>query len=328
MITFLALSPSVDVTYLVDSFVEGSMVRPAGVFRVAGGKALNAARSATTIGAPVGAVAVLGGATGSFIRGGLDGISLDVVSAAANTRTCVSVASKSSGLLTEIYEHPAAVSAEELSAVESALSARLAERSGWFAISGGVPASVPLGFLPTLVDLAHSAGHLVAIDSHGPALADALVSRPDLVKVNRSEAAEVLGLPDETDAFELAARVREISGGRVVITDGVRGSFAVAGSDGDRDCRYRAIWSGEFGAYPVGSGDSYLGGLLAALDDADRFARGSSAELPECSNAGFASALALAAGCATANALVPGAGRFAASDARAIAADVAVTRSA
>jgi 1-phosphofructokinase family hexose kinase len=304
VITAVALSPSVDVTYLVDEFTEGGTARPTAVVRVAGGKALNAARAAATIGAPVRAVAILGGASGEFIHSALGraGVPVEVVRAAAETRTCVSVASAASGLLTEIYEHASAITPAELGEFHRVL-ARGTD-AGWWLVSGGMPASVEIGELARLVELAHSLGHPVAIDSHGPALAAALVARPDLVKVNRAEAAEVLGATPDAAAFTLASRLHEITGGSVVVTDGGNGSFAV-----DGDTRWRATWSGRLGRYPVGSGDSYLGGLLAGLDRGDS----------------FDAALRLAAGAATANALVPGAAVFAAGDAAAIGAEVVVS---
>ncbi|MHC5794568.1 1-phosphofructokinase family hexose kinase [Lacisediminihabitans sp. FW035] len=303
MISFVSLSPSVDVTYLVDEFFEGGTFRPTGVFRAAGGKALNAARAARVVGASVRAVAVLGGSAGEFIRRDLAsaGVPLDAVEAVAETRTCVSIASAASGLLSELYEHPSAVSSGELSTLRSLLGMPAA--AGWWAISGGMPPTVAVDELAGLVRLGHSLGQTVAIDSHGAALAAALDARPDLVKVNRREAAELLGLDTATEVFDLALRIRSETGGRVVITDGAEGSVAVDGSS-----RWRATWTGAIGRFPVGSGDSYLGGLLAGLDRGDPFDE----------------ALRLAAGAATANALVPGAGVFAAGDATRIAGEVVV----
>ena len=319
MISFIALSPSVDVTYLVDELVEGGTFRPTAVFRVAGGKALNAARAAQVVGASVRAVAILGGSGGEFIRQDLAaaGVPVEVVAASAETRSCMSIASAASGLLTELYEHPSAVSAAELESLHHILG-RYAE-AGWWAISGGMPASVPVDELASLVRLGHSLGQKVAIDSSGAPLAAALDARPDLVKVNRREGAEVLGVPLQTDVFDLALRIRDATGGRVVITDGANGSvgvdsvgvdsITVAGASSvDRGSRWRATWTGTPGRYPVGSGDSYLGGLLAGLDRGDS----------------FHAALRLAAGAATANALVPGAGVFATEDAVSIAAQVVI----
>ena len=89
------------------------------------------------------------------------------------------------------------------------------------------------------------------------------------------------------------------TGGMVVLTDGVAGAV---GCDGSRVLRARG--PGVRGAYPVGSGDAFLGGLVAALD------RG----------ADLADGLRLGMACGTANALVPGPGRLDRATAYALAA--------
>jgi fructose-1-phosphate kinase PfkB-like protein len=154
-----------------------------------------------------------------------------------------------------------------------------------------VPADVELDAVARSLVRARERGARIAIDTHGDALA-AIVEgvRPELVKVNRHEAAAYLGLPAETDLLELAAGVRRRSGGDVVLTDGAAGSVALT-RDGEA---WRAGRGSTFGAYPVGSGDCYLGGLLSALDAGESIDR----------------ALALAAACAGANAATPGAALF------------------
>jgi sugar/nucleoside kinase (ribokinase family) len=77
--------------------------------------------------------------------------------------------------------------------------------------------------------------------------------------------------------------------GAAAITHGTDG-MELATPDGEV---LRAV-PPRLGAYPVGSGDSALGGFLAALD----------------SGAGWPEALARAAEAAAANAQVPGAGRL------------------
>ena len=79
------------------------------------------------------------------------------------------------------------------------------------------------------------------------------------------------------------------TGGMVVLTDGVDGAV---GCDGSRTLR--AGGPGVRGAYPVGSGDAFLGGLVAALDQGADLAEG----------------LVLGVACGTANALLPGPGRL------------------
>lgn len=324
MITVVALSPSVDVTYVVDELVLGEVHRPVSVRREAGGKALNAARAAARLGARVDAVAVLGGLTGDFVVRGLAdaGVGLSRVDSAHETRTCVSIGSVGgpSGAtrddrmsdspaiapsMTEVYEYAAPLSEDEWRRVLGATRELVAEGPGWLAVSGSVPGGLPDDSLAQLVAAGADAGVLVAIDSHGPALGPAVDAGPALVKVNRAEAAALLGRGGGDDALELAEGIRGRSRGIVVVTDGVRGSVA---TDGDR--RWRLSRSGVTGAFSVGSGDSFLGGMLAALDD----------------GADLCWALRLGAGCATANALEPGAARFDPGRARELAASIDLER--
>ncbi|MGN6197449.1 MAG: hypothetical protein ACTHNX_02285, partial [Humibacter sp.] len=86
-------------------------------------------------------------------------------------------------------------------------------------------------------------------------------------------------------------RLRERYGCDAVVTDGVAGSSALLGS-----IRTSVPASVRRGRFPAGSGDAFLGGLLAA------FERGDSA----------ADALAAAASAGERNALVAGQGRLAA----------------
>ncbi|WP_188079004.1 1-phosphofructokinase family hexose kinase [Actinotalea subterranea] len=290
MISAVALSPSLDVTYRVASL--HGIQRPEATRRVAGGKSLNAARAAARLGADVLAVAVLGGGTGDVVRRAAeeDGVRVDAVAGRHLTRTCVSVSAASTGDLTEVYEQATRVEPDELESLLARVAARARARPGWWLVSGALPTSLPDDTLSRLVRVLHDAGVRVAVDSHGPALASAVdTDPPDLVKVNRAEAAEVLGLPVDTPLGELVRSLRARAGVLAVVTDGTAG---VAASDGDVGLVARL--DGHVGDYPVGSGDSFLGALLVALDRGD----------------GLADALALATAAATANAQVPGAAVF------------------
>lgn len=306
MITVVALSPSVDVTYVVDALVLGEVHRPGSVYRVAGGKSLNAARAAAAMGADVNAIAVLGGTYGEVVAQGLAaaGIDLTRIVGSTETRTCISIASTADDRMTEIYERATPVSAAEWESVIEAALRVLPQRPGWLAVSGSVPSSLDARTLARLIALGADAGVSVAIDSHGASLGPAVDAGPALVKVNRTEAAALLGR-DSGDVLEFAAAIHERSRGVVVVTDGVDGSVATDGRES-----WRVSPSDVAGGFPVGSGDSFLGGMLSALDG----------------GADLAGALRLGAGCATANALEPGAARFDPQHARSIAAALIVER--
>ena len=291
MITVAGLTPSVDLTYVVEHLELGRIHRPTEVVRRAGGKPLNFARAAATLGADVSIVAVLGGWTGDWLADELTQAEITVhrVNTPALTRTCVSIADDS-GELTELYEYAEPIPSEVWAAAREALTAELADRPGWLVISGGPPRGLPPNGLAELAELAHHAGRKVAVDTHGASLVPLLHSHPELVKINRVEAAQVLGIDPATDLAELAHGVQAKSGGIVVLTDGAAGSVGLS-PDGQT---YAVAEPALRGRFPVGSGDSYLAGLLTRLDQGDD----------------LGSALRLATAAGVANAQVPGPGSF------------------
>lgn len=296
MIVCVALSPSVDKTFAVDELVPGEIHRPRDFAQVPGGKGLNVARAAARLGAEVRAVAPLGGHAGRWVAASLaaEGVPCTAVPVPGETRACLSVAA--GGEMTEFYEATVALAT---AAWETLIEATAAAATGasWVVVSGSPP---PGEGLEALIAAARAQAARVALDAHGAALAEGLASRPDLVKINREEAAEVTG-PVASPAAAAAA-LRAFTDGPVVVTDGTAGAALVA--DG-------AALTGKgdtVGPYPVGSGDACLAGLVTALD----------------AGASWSEALRLGLGAAAANAERLGAGRLDPGRARALAARAAL----
>ena len=289
MIVGIALSPSLDVTYVVERL--RGIQRPLETVRVAGGKSLNASRVAASLGAPaVAAAAVLAGGAGSDVaaRARAHGLDLRVVDGRLPTRTCVSIFERGTSEFTEIYERAVELSDDEVEEALDAAEEAMGSSRGWFLLSGGLTES----HARRAVRRAREAGGRIALDTHGAALRAGIEGGPDLVKVNRAEAAELLGGSPDAPGDELVSglrdRVSAVSGSALaVVTDGADGAWS---SDGDRVLHARVV--GPLGGFPVGSGDSFLGGMATVLD-----AGGSASD---------ALALAMAAGAA--NAQIPGAG--------------------
>ncbi len=287
MILCLALSPSIDITYLVPGFSVGEVNRTESVVRVPGGKGLNVARAALQLGASVAAVAPLGGTSGEWIASSVPGLDLRVVPVDAPTRSCHIIVDplESSPVSTDLYEPAAELSSVELAAVGAAALAVTGE--GWLALSGSVRA--PLDKLASLLEQLRSRGWRLALDTHGDALAR-LLPLADLVKVNVAEASALLA--GGTDAAALATTLAGFGGARriAVVTDGVRGATGVS-SDGSVHSSAPA----RRGIHPVGSGDAFFAGLLTCLDAA-------------AAPATLVTALRAATAAAERNALTPGPG--------------------
>lgn len=295
MIACVAPSPSIDRLFEVDRLRPGEIHRPTRFVRVAGGKGLNAARAAAALGADVRAVALLGGRSGRWIADELERTGLPFVASpcAGETRSCLSVADRESGSLTEFYEESAAVSQEEWEAFERlALSA--AGSVDWTTVSG----SLPPGASADGYERFAAADANVAVDT--AALGNA---QPALLKVNATEASALTGLSVSATgaAMEAALLLRRRIGGdghAAAVTSGRDGAVLVT-PDG-------SAWRGSLtaaGSYPVGSGDAFLAGLVTAL----------------AAGGDWPFALAAALGAAAANAEMPGAGLLDAERARALA---------
>jgi 1-phosphofructokinase family hexose kinase len=192
VIAFVAASPSIDRLHVVDALTPGGIHRPERVVAVAGGKALNAARAAHALGAEVHAVALLGGHAGRWVAAALEdeGVTCDAVPGPGETRVCVSVSDGEA--LTEFYEPGPAISDADWAALEAA-AGEVAARATWVAVAGSLPPGAPPDAAARLLRVARAAGARVALDVSGDALRHGLAARPDFVKVNADEAAE-LGL--------------------------------------------------------------------------------------------------------------------------------------
>jgi 1-phosphofructokinase family hexose kinase len=292
----VALSPSVDVTYVVDRLAPGRIHRPDAVARVAGGKGFNVARAARVLGTAVAATGIVGGHAGRWLGDALraDGVPAELVAGRAETRTCVSIMDTETGRLSEVYEQATPVDATEWAALVGVVAAH---RGRWVTLSGSLPAGAPEGAAVGLARAARDRGALVALDTHGAALAGAL-DAADAVKVNAAEAAALLGRAP-AGPRELAAALLGRAGTPwlAVVTAGADGAAAALRTpDGIRVLHAAAPPAAA--AFPVGSGDSFLAGLVTGL-------------LADRSPAGVAAALRLAVATGTANAAGPGAAVFA-----------------
>ena len=295
MILCLAANPSVDKLFEVERLAVGEIHRPLGFVQTAGGKGLNVARAASSLGADVELVALLRGHTGRWLKEQLDaeGVRARTVWTHGENRSSISVSDRETSSLTEFYEHGSEVPVASWVDVRQAVGEAL-PGARWLTISGSMPLGAPEDGYRDVVAEARATGVAVALDAEGERLRLALEAQPDVVKVNAVEASELLGVPTARgdEAAAAASKLRELAGGdghAGIVTRGADGVVVVAPS-GDRLEGMLYVR----GRYPVGSGDAFLAGLVVALDRGE--------DWPE--------ALRLALAAAAANAELPGAGRL------------------
>jgi 1-phosphofructokinase len=296
VIVCAAANPSVDRLFEVGRLRPGHVHRPALFAQVAGGKGLNAARAASTLGADVRVVAILAGHTGRWLEDELEraGIPIEAVWVDGESRSSLSVADRAGTGMTEFYEQGVTITGAAWRLfVDSA--AALSQAATWMTVSGSLPPGAP------------AEGYLM-LDPACPIAADTVEARHDpvaLVKLNEPEAAHLTGVDTGTEAGALAAARKLRSGaGAGAVTRGAAGAVLVTPDGSALVGTLDAP-----GRYPVGSGDSFLAGLVVARS----------------AGAGWDDALRVALGAAAANAAVPGAACFARSDAERLAEQATVT---
>jgi 1-phosphofructokinase family hexose kinase len=309
VILCLAGNPSIDRMIEVDALAAGEIHRPRSLVVLPGGKGLHVARVSAALGVPSTATGILAGHAGRWIADALaaEGVRGRFASGPGETRSCLSVADQATGQLTEFYE-PGTPGDEACWAELVGIVTSLLGSARWLALSGSLPPGTPSDGYARLIERARAAHVPAAVDSRGAWLAAAIDAGPALVKINAHEAHELLGEPieDAREAYEAARLIRARAGGEghaVAITLGEAGVVLIEpegrGWRGSSPAR---------GRYPVGSGDAFLAGLLAARSDGEA----------------WPAATALALGAGAANAEVPGAGRLDPARARALAAGAQV----
>ena len=312
MIVCVAGNPAIDKLFEIAELQPGEIHRPGDFVPLPGGKGIHVAQVATALGAEAIATGILGGHHGRWLSETLADEGVPGVfawAAAGETRSCLTVADRATGSLTEFYEDGICATSRDWAELTHIVDELLAQGPRWLAMAGSVPAAADVEGYAQLVRAARAAGVRTAVDSRGPDLARAIAEHPDLVKINAAEASELLGRPaiyGIADAHDAARAVRRRAGGEhatvaVVVTLGEQGMILIDPEG--------TAWHGvvdAHGDYPVGSGDAFLAGLLTAL----------AADPP----ASWSQAARLGLGAAAANAEVPGAARLDPARARELAA--------
>src|SRR5947209_18671129 len=194
MILCLATNPSIDKLFEVERLIHGEIHRPLHFTAAPGGKGLNVARGVVTLGGQALVSGLLGGHAGRWIEEALAAqrVQTNFLWTSGETRASLSVADRETGRLTEFYEDPAPITAQEWSALEGLMGELLSEAS-WVSVSGSLPPGAPRDGYASLIRIARDRGVPAALDARPPALASAVDAWPDLVKINVDEAAQLLG---------------------------------------------------------------------------------------------------------------------------------------
>ncbi|MFF3759091.1 1-phosphofructokinase family hexose kinase [Streptomyces sp. NPDC002185] len=260
MILTVTLNTALDLTYRVPALVPHASHRVTQVIERPGGKGLNVARVLAALGYETVATGFAGGATGATLRDLLARTPVrdELVGTAGPTRRTVAVVDTASGDTTQLNEPGPSVTAAEWTAFRARFSELLGGAAA-VALCGSLPPGIHVGAYAELIRLARTAGVPVLLDTSGEPLRRGIAARPDLVKPNAEELAQLTGAREPHRATRDARR----RGAHAVISSlGPEGLLAAT-----PEGLWRAAPPAAVRGNPTGAGDSAVAGLLSGLVD-------------------------------------------------------------
>jgi tagatose 6-phosphate kinase len=271
VILTVTLNTALDITYRVPGLRPHASHRVTEVTERPGGKGLNVARVLAALGHEVTVTGFAGGATGRALQDQLThtpGVVDALVPVTGPTRRTIAVVDTATGDTTQLNEPGPSIAPTEWSAFQEAYEDLLRSSSA-VALCGSLPPGVPVGAYAQLIRAARASAVPVLLDTSGEPLRRGVAARPDIVKPNADELAELTGAHEPSQATRDARR----RGAHAVVASlGAEGLLART-PEGD----WRATPPRRVHGNPTGAGDSAVAGLLSGLVEhlpwPDRLAR-------------------------------------------------------
>ncbi len=263
IVTF-TINPAIDIFVNVDRVEATRKLRCSPPKRDPGGGGINVARVAHRLGADVLAIYPIGGQIGKLLQRLVEreDIASLVTPSHVETRENFTAYEETTGEQYRFVLPGSALHRAEWEAVLDRL-ASLTERPKFVVASGSVPPGAPDDFFARVVRHAKALGAKTVIDTSGAALAAVLAESVTVIKPNLIELTELVAAALEHDEDHIAACRKLAVDGRaeiVALTLGDQGALLVTA-----ERAWRALPLQIEAVSTVGAGDSFLGGLVAAL---------------------------------------------------------------
>ncbi len=262
----------------LDRTLSISELRPGEVLRFSraeimpGGKGVNVARVARSLGCPAHLVGFAAGRTGRAVAEMIEdeGLLLSAVPVGGEVRSSAIVV-EDGGRITVMNEPGPSIAEADWARLETAIDVELA-RHGTLICIGSSPPGGPEDGYARLVGLARRASVPVLVDAAGELLSRALEAQPGFVTPNLGEAEGLLeghsiepitsDTPDAPRRARAAATALAERGAGVALVTAGGAGVAVAGDEGSWWIDSPAVKI----VNPIGAGDAFVGGLCGALE--------------------------------------------------------------
>jgi 1-phosphofructokinase/tagatose 6-phosphate kinase len=265
MIITVTLNTALDKTLEVPNFTPGRRHRTVDQKTMPGGKGVNIARAIKRLGQPVIATGLTGGATGGRIVEALndEAVLNSFVRIREESRTNTAVLDPTTGLHTEINERGPAITSQELDLFRDKLM-YLAKGASICVFAGSLPRGVESDIYADLIRSVRKLGVTTIIDTDGEPLRHAVRAEPEVVSPNELEAEELVGYEfnDTDDRAGAVAEMVRLGPAEAIMTvsDGCFAQVLESGSP----VLYRVTVEPLEARSPIGSGDAFLAGYVAA----------------------------------------------------------------
>lgn len=271
MILAVNLNPAIDKIYFVQDFKLGAVHRPTHLINSPGGKGSNVARVAKQLGAQVMITGFIGGATGQFIESELAKIGIEpaFLKIEGESRICINITDEQAVQCTEVLEPgPTLTMDDEVRFLEHL--GTLMPKVDVVTLSGSLPVGISKDFYAKMIQVVHAHHKKVLLDTSGEALIQAYGQKPDLLKPNQDEIAQLMTHLNGKQEHQMEQE-SSLSGILTrLLADGIQTPIVTLGKEGAlailEDGVYQFILPPISVVNTVGSGDAFLAGCAVAMD--------------------------------------------------------------
>jgi 1-phosphofructokinase family hexose kinase len=304
MLLTVTLNPALDRTMTVPNFQAGFRHRATDTVMLPGGKGINVARAAKSLGRPVIATGFIAGRKGDQIVADLndEGIMCDFVRVEGESRISTAVVDPATNTVTEINEQGPEIHSNDLGLLHEKLD-YLGKAADAVVFAGSIPPGLNVDCYAELIQHVRKLGLVSLLYTYADPMRLGIKARADYVFPKLVEAEKVIGYEFTSleDRIGAAKTMREMGAGSVVITYRY-GCIAVM-ADGDRSRTFLGKMPPVEVVSSLGWADTFAAGFAVRLLEGDQPA--------ECLRFGL--------GCGAANLVSYGAGVFSPSDAERLA---------
>lgn len=252
------MTPSIDYTTYLDTFIPGNLNRTKEVYYYPGGKGINVSRVLHRLGTDTKALGFIGGFTGSYLEQFLqeEHIASDFIQTNDVTRINVKIKADTE---TELNGPGPNISAENQQQLLDKVKTFI--QGDWFVLAGSLPVLTDGDFYKKLADECRRKGVHFVLDTSGPALKQLIDARPFLIKPNQDELGELFNttIKKPSDGIEYAKQLVNRGVQHVIVSLGGDGALLVTGEE----TLVARAPEGKV-VNTVGAGDSLVAGFIAA----------------------------------------------------------------